>query len=99
MFPKLAVSAVALAIAVLASVPISAAYAGSWTPVEIRRATPDAAAGKVALNEACVWTRLRGWHRSGWLGTWHACQPGPEWRYQNRCWIGPANERHCRFYG
>ena len=47
----------------------------------------------------CVWTYVRGWHRSGALGIWSGCQPGPEWRYERRCWIGPSNERHCRFYG
>ena len=96
------VSAVALAVAVplLLAVELQAAP-GSWTPVEIRKSPtasePVADAGNT--TKPCVWTRLRGWHRSGWLGTWRGCRPGPEWRYERRCWIGPANVRHCRFYG
>ena len=47
----------------------------------------------------CIWTRFRGWHRNGLYGTWRSCQPGAEWRYERRCWIGPRGVRHCRFYG
>ena len=100
MLPKSAVDALALAVAVVASLPVHSAVAGSWTPVEIRRAasTPDTPT-KITLTDACVWTRWRGWHHTGWLGSWHACRPGPDWRYERRCWIGPANVHHCRFYG
>ena len=47
----------------------------------------------------CLWTRWRGWHQNGRWATSRSCQPGSEWRYERRCWIGPNNVRHCRYYG
>lgn len=76
------------------------AEAGSWNPIDVRRAeaAPVIPSATKNTDNACVWSSLRGWHRTGWSG-WKSCMPGPEWRYQNRCWIGPGNEKHCRFYG
>jgi hypothetical protein len=92
---------VALTVALPLFAPLNQASAGSWSPVEIRRSVEPSGQGALPVvdNQTCVWTRFRGWHRSGMLGTWHACSPGPEWRYERRCWIGPGNIRHCRFYG
>lgn len=89
-----------LAAAVVFSSISSLADAGSWNPVEVRRAeaSPAAPSASPATDSPCVWSNLRGWHRTGWSG-WKSCMPGAEWRYQNRCWIGPGNEKHCRFYG
>lgn len=102
----MSVSSVAAARVLAAAVALSSfaslAEAGSWNPVEVRKAeaspaTPPSTAAASA-DGPCVWSNLRGWHRTGWSG-WKSCMPGPEWRYQNRCWIGPASEKHCRFYG
>ena len=95
------VSGVALTVALSLFAQLHQASAGSWNPVEIRRSaeTTSTEAQPIADTKTCVWTRFRGWHRSGMLGTWHACRPGPEWRYESRCWIGPGSARHCRFYG
>jgi hypothetical protein len=98
-------NAVILCVALTVAFPLFAqpnqASAGSWSPVEIRRSAEPSRneAQPVADTNTCVWTRFRGWHRSGMFGTWHGCRPGPEWRYERRCWIGPGNIRHCRFYG
>lgn len=98
------VSSVAAAHVLAAAVALSAlaqsARAGSWNPVEVRRAEASPAATAPATSDEgpCVWSNLRGWHRTGWSG-WKSCMPGPGWRYERRCWIGPANEKHCRFYG
>ncbi len=86
-----------LAMAVAFGAVASSARAGSWNPIEIRKAEA-APAASASADSPCVWSSLRGWHRTGWSG-WKSCMPGPEWRYQNRCWIGPGNEKHCRFYG
>ena len=90
MSSRVSVGAVALAAALLLS--IGAAAAGSWAVVDVQRAGVEA-------PSACVWTYWRGWHAAGRFGTWRGCMPGPAWRYERRCWIGPSNERHCRFYG
>ena len=97
---KSVVGAAALALALVAST--SALHAGTWTPVEIKRASPAAngsAVAALATPGQCVWTRWRGWHRTGWIRTWKSCQPGSDWHYERRCWIGPGNVHHCRFYG
>ena len=99
MYSHSIVGAMALAVALFTSV--SSASAGTWAPVEIH-ATGAADGGTIAQaasEPACMWTYWRGWHRAGRFGTWHVCQPGPAWRYAQRCWIGPHNERHCRFAG
>lgn len=100
MFVSSIAAARVLAAAVAVSAIVPSAHAGSWNPIEIRKAeaSPAAPASPTSADGPCIWSNLRGWHRTGWSG-WKSCMPGPEWRYQNRCWIGPANEKHCRFYG
>ncbi len=96
-------AAVALALALVVPLSPQRASAGSWAPVVVRSPPPLTQPAVTVANAdrgaPCKWTRLRGWHQSAWLVTWRACRPGPEWRYERRCWIGPGDVRHCRFYG
>ena len=101
MLAKSAAFALALALVSTSIFGLQSALAGSWTPVEIRTQpmAQPATTPATPSSAPCTWTRIRGWHQSAWLGTWRSCRPGPEWRYERRCWIGPGDVRHCRFYG
>jgi hypothetical protein len=69
-------------------------------PVLPRLATTGQSAAVPTLGPygPCIWGSIRGWHQRGRFGTSQSCQPGPEWHYERRCWIG-RGLKYCRFYG
>jgi hypothetical protein len=90
------------ATAVVAGLSISAANAGPASMLDTLKAEGESAnlvEKTHGIHRNCEWSRYRGWHRSYNRWTSSSCNPGPSWRNQGRCWIGPRGVRHCRFYG